>query len=156
MTNEQAINELKDWQTAFSRMDKDMSYAIEAFGMAIEALSAELDNNSTEVDNRNDELSCSENPNTCENTCDFVRMSNGKETVYRKDMIEMIQGVPISSGTTKAMLMFRAKELPSAQPEIIRCKDCYHYPDEHADCPMIGWARNENDFCSKAERKDDE
>lgn len=46
--------------------------------------------------------------------------------------------------------------LPSAQPEIIRCKDCYHYPSEYADCPMIGWARNENDFCSKAERRTDE
>ena len=47
-------------------------------------------------------------------------------------------------------------ELPSAQPEIIRCKDCWHYPSEYADCPMIGWARNENDFCSKAERRTDE
>ena len=47
------------------------------------------------------------------------------------------------------------KSLPSAQPEIVRCKDCYHYPSKYADCPMIGWARNENDFCSKAERKDD-
>ena len=47
-------------------------------------------------------------------------------------------------------------KLPSAQPEIIRCKDCWHYPSEYADCPMIGWARNENDFCSKAERRTDE
>ena len=39
MTVEQAINELKDWQIAFSRMDKNMSYAIEALDMAIEALS---------------------------------------------------------------------------------------------------------------------
>ena len=46
--------------------------------------------------------------------------------------------------------------LPSIQPEIIRCKDCWHYPSEYADCPMIGWARNENDFCSKAERRTDE
>ena len=46
--------------------------------------------------------------------------------------------------------------LPSARPKIIQCKDCYHYPSKYADCPMIGWARNENDFCSKAERKDDE
>ena len=65
--------------------------------------------------------------NTCENTCDFARMSNGKDTVYRKDMIEMIQGVPISSGTTKAMLMFRAKELPSAQPEQ-ECEKCIFKP----------------------------
>lgn len=47
-------------------------------------------------------------------------------------------------------------EVPSIQPEIIRCKDCWHYPSEYADCPMIGWARNENDFCSKAERRTDE
>ena len=44
MTAEEAINELKDWQTAFSHMDKDMSYAIEAFCMAIEALSAQEEN----------------------------------------------------------------------------------------------------------------
>lgn len=45
---------------------------------------------------------------------------------------------------------------PTIEPEIIRCKDCYHYPNKYADCPMIGWARNENDFCSKAERKNDD
>ena len=51
----------------------------------------------------------------------------------------------------------KAEELDSSeQPEIIRCKDCWHYPSEYADCPMIGWARNENDFCSKAERRTDE
>lgn len=42
MTVEQAINELKDWKIAFSYIDKDMSYAIEAFDMAIEALSKPL------------------------------------------------------------------------------------------------------------------
>ena len=47
-------------------------------------------------------------------------------------------------------------DLPSAQPEIIYCKDCYHYPGEHADCPLIGWGRNENDFCSYAERRTDD
>ena len=44
------------------------------------------------------------------------------------------------------------ESLPSAQPEIIHCKDCCHYPGEHTDCPLIGWGRNENDFCSWAER----
>ena len=42
------------------------------------------------------------------------------------------------------------------QPEIIWCKNCYHYPNKYADCPMIGWARNGNDFCSKAERGNDD
>ena len=47
-------------------------------------------------------------------------------------------------------------QLPSAQPEVIRCKDCWHYPGEFSDCPMIGWARNENDYCSKAEGRHNE
>ena len=46
--------------------------------------------------------------------------------------------------------------VPSAQPEVIRCKDCWHYPGEYSDCPMIGWARNENDYCSKAEGRHNE
>lgn len=46
--------------------------------------------------------------------------------------------------------------LPSAEPEIIRCKDCYHYPGEYSDCPMIGWFRHEDDYCSRAERRTDE
>lgn len=43
-----------------------------------------------------------------------------------------------------------------AESELTRCKDCYHYPGEYTDCPMIGWARNGEDFCSKAERKEGE
>ena len=57
---------------------------------------------------------------------------------------------------TKNEILRRLSELPSAQPEIIRCKDCYHYPGEHTDCPLIGWGRNENDFCSYAERRTNE
>lgn len=37
----------------------------------------------------------------------------------------------------------------SAQPEIIRCKDCCHIHD--GDCP-ISWGKTEEDFCSFAER----
>ena len=47
-------------------------------------------------------------------------------------------------------------QLQSAQQEIIRCKDCYHYPGEYSDCPMIGWFRHEDDYCSRAERRTDE
>ena len=38
---------------------------------------------------------------------------------------------------------------------IVRCKDCYHYPNEYSDCPMIGWFRCEDDYCSRAERRTD-
>ena len=48
-------------------------------------------------------------------------------------------------------------ELPSAQPEIIRCKDCRYYQDNNDGYPHINckWDANEtpdaDDFCSGAE-----
>ena len=51
-------------------------------------------------------------------------------------------------------------ELPSAQPEIIRCKDCKFYRQEIDMCDEpYSTAHNvvhEDDFCSKAERKEHE
>lgn len=55
------------------------------------------------------------------------------------------------------------KGLPSAQPEIIRCKDCKHY--QFADnrafgfpvkrCEWTGFEDvDDDDFCSRGERKD--
>lgn len=48
--------------------------------------------------------------------------------------------------------------LPTAQPEIIRCKDCKHYQEDHLF--RIGFCdgrqRNNDDFCSHAERGKDE
>ena len=49
--------------------------------------------------------------------------------------------------------------LPSAQPEIIRCKDCKHWSALSAKCArrknamLLGYGIN--DFCSKAERRTD-
>ena len=43
--------------------------------------------------------------------------------------------------------------MPSAQPEVIRCKDCKYYdPNDH--CYLQG--AEANDFCSYAERRADE
>ena len=44
-------------------------------------------------------------------------------------------------------------ELPSAQPEITRCKDCEHWTND--DCPFA-WGKVEDAFCSYAERRTDE
>ena len=44
-------------------------------------------------------------------------------------------------------------ELPSAQSEIIRCKECMHNGSYDTDCP-IDW--NGKEYCSFAERKEDE
>ena len=64
--------------------------------------------------------------------------------------------------------MYRAAwalgKLPSAQPEIIRCKDCknwdttwqndwaknYHY------CPLVDGTRNGDWYCADAERRNDD
>lgn len=43
---------------------------------------------------------------------------------------------------------------PSAQPEIIRCKDCKHLFEDNK-CPLrTWWTHTEDDFCSYGERKD--
>ena len=63
-----------------------------------------------------------------------------------------------------ARMQYRVIDIPSAQPEIIQCKDCknwdttwqndwaknYHY------CPLIDAQRNGNWYCADAERRADE
>jgi len=48
----------------------------------------------------------------------------------------------------------------SAQPEIIRCKDCKHHHYESEDIPYCdridyGYGWKDYDFCSRAERRTD-
>lgn len=43
------------------------------------------------------------------------------------------------------------EELPSAEPVIIRCKDCKHFND--GDCEELPKLVSEDDFCSYAERR---
>ena len=45
------------------------------------------------------------------------------------------------------------EQMPSAQPEITRCKDCEHWTND--DCPFA-WGKVEDAFCSYAERRTDE
>ena len=55
----------------------------------------------------------------------------------------------------------RLEELPSAQTEIIRCKDCKHYyfadnritQEQRYSCALDGDRWKPEDFCSYAERK---
>ena len=54
--------------------------------------------------------------------------------------------------------------LPSAEPEIIRCKDCKHYyyadnripQEQRYSCDLDGDRWKPEDFCSYAERRTDE
>ena len=56
----------------------------------------------------------------------------------------------------------RLLSLPSAQPEIIYCRDCKYYRHEDYGLPYCNrrttgfYAIDLDDFCSKAERRDDE
>ena len=66
------------------------------------------------------------------------------------------------------------RQLPPAQPEIIRCKDCKHwipydwmfsevwqsrnindYPEDEIGCNYCDMAMKANDFCSRGERRND-
>lgn len=47
------------------------------------------------------------------------------------------------------------EQMPSAQPEIIRCKDCKHW-DGVDTCDVIDAPVWDKDFCSMAERRSDE
>lgn len=60
----------------------------------------------------------------------------------------------LSEGLAKEILSDESK-VPSAQPEIIRCKDCKKNPHwEWVGCPMTGkGTRKPDDFCSYAERR---
>ena len=60
-------------------------------------------------------------------------------------------GVEWDKTLAKAMI----ESLPSAQPEIIWCKDCKHW-DGVDTCDVIDAPVWDNDFCSMAERRTDE
>ena len=70
---------------------------------------------------------------------------------------------------------FAITTLPSAEPQIIRCKDCKHwipydwmfsevwqsknmadYPEDEIGCNWCDMAMKANDFCSRAERRQHE
>lgn len=44
------------------------------------------------------------------------------------------------------------KQMPSAQPEIIKCEDCRHNGSFDTDCP-IDW--NGKEYCNFAERREE-
>ena len=63
----------------------------------------------------------------------------------------------------KALATAMLKDLPSAQPEVIRCKDCkYASPNGKYGCTAYHFKLYEthgmkaDDYCSRAERRTDE
>ena len=75
-------------------------------------------------------------------TIGFLEAKNDKANGFSDDFDNISR--------TKSMIAIN--NLPSAQPEIIRCRDC-KYADEYCHCSCVTWWNSSNDFCSRAERK---
>ena len=80
------------------------------------------------------------------------------DLISRQAAIDAIRGEIEINGYSHVVDVL--EQLPSAQPEIIRCKDCKFYRQEIDMCDEpYSTAHNvvhEDDFCSKAERKEHE
>lgn len=83
------------------------------------------------------------------------------DVIYRQDAIDAIFEA-FSTGDEGADRYIAEKnlaDLPSAQPEIIRCGECKYYTPVMAHCEIRGKGlyliRGMEDFCSRAERKDE-
>lgn len=171
MTNEQAIElimSLKWDKNIDEQEDKALSMAIEALSNTPNTLKAlecvKLDNNSTKVVNENDELV---------RKMDDLKVTERK-IIYLDDAINVIDNHQFSIEYCKehnidraidvSMTKIALEKLPSAQPEIIRCKDCKHMTEHYdTDGNAPYWTCSEWDsgtdydgFCHYAERRTDE
>ena len=96
------------------------------------------------------------------------------DLISRQQAIDDIWTVSPLAPLTREWIDRWLRQLPSAQPEIIRCKDCKHwipydwmfsevwqskniadYPEDDIGCDCCEMAMKANDFCSRAERRDD-
>lgn len=91
---------------------------------------------------------------------------NALDTIYRQAAIEAINQIcPIDTDYDCTLLDIVdvrcvLTDLPSAQPEVIRCGDCKRHEDEELGMvyrPIIvgGWVRDDW-YCADAERRTDE
>ena len=138
------------------REAKDRARYDEAVKMAIEA------------------LKCSETPKSSERTAKTAQNVKDEDLISRKAAIEALARMMPRSYTPDGSHpadeeIFRAQEvfadciealeiLPSAQPEIIRCKDCAHWKNEHLceSLSRFGSFETKADFhCGYAERRTD-
>ena len=93
----------------------------------------------------------------------------GTDLISRAEAIDTLENTKTAISENgeryiaKQNAIMRIDALPSAQPEIIRCKDCKHYwihkcmdsmPMEICDLEQTFYDA-EHDFCSLAERRED-
>lgn len=101
--------------------------------------------------------------------CPLYKIAEDTDTISRQAVIDALQDrYKLYSwddgGAQKAeigRIIREIYDMPSAQPEIIRCKDCKHHHYEGEDIPYCdridyGYGWKDNDYCSMAERRADE
>ena len=80
------------------------------------------------------------------------------DLISRQAAIDRAVSIPMFGRDVKMVAVSEIKNLPSVQPEIIRCKDCIYYRQEIDMCDEpYSTAHNvvhEDDYCSRAERKE--
>ena len=78
--------------------------------------------------------------------------------IDRQAVIEEIKSVYEWHDTvTEDRLISHMRHLPSAQPEVIRCKDCKHRTED-GFCEGRGWPMqlvSDDGFCDKGERSEE-
>ncbi len=79
----------------------------------------------------------------------------GSDLISRAEALRAVEW-----SATRERALDYLKDLPSAQPEIVQCKDCKHNPkDTWFECPMSHLSENqrpETAWCWKGERRTDE
>ena len=86
---------------------------------------------------------------------------NNSDTISRQAAIDIVRfECGEWEGLAKTIIK-RFEQLPSAQPEIIHCRECKHHrQDNHGlfycSRKEYGYGWGLNDFCSDAERRTDE
>ena len=89
------------------------------------------------------------------------------DLISRQAAIDAIQKWGLIDGLSEGQaieILADEEKVPSAQPEIIRCKDCkYSSPNMVYGCRLERYSYHDDsvrmyseDFCSKAERREDE
>ena len=78
------------------------------------------------------------------------------DLISRQAAIDAVGFYSLHSGDKLLFADKPLRELPSAQPEIVRCKDCIWWRDEDCTNPVGMFLPDEDDFCSCATRRKDE
>ena len=92
-----------------------------------------------------------ENDQDLQPTCNKL----ATDTIIRQEAIDAVLSVIPYDDYWKEQIEKAVNKLPSAQPEIVTCKECVYYFDDFFHCNRVTWDNEKDDFCSKGKRKTD-